>query len=241
MNPLPKTLVKRSPTLTDQVAQMLTESIRSGQYKPGERLPTETELCETFGVSRPVLREAFSQLKSDGLVIPQQGRGVFVSEKGFQSSLRLEIPNFEDKKQVFMTLELLLAVEVYYTGLAAERRTKQQLSAIRKALDKLRASIVAGKLGSEEDLTFHKQIVKASHNPYFESLALFLEENIRNAIRTARKHTSAFKTLDMDVVKEHENIFLAIKEQNIENARQAAEIHLKNAVKRLTMTLEVEK
>lgn len=241
MNQRQGKLIKRPPTLTDEVARRLTEAIRNGQYQPGQRLPTEIALCETYGVSRPVLREAISKLKYDGLVVPQQGRGVFVSEQGFKSSLRLDLPNFEDKKQVLQTLELLLAVEVYYTGLAAERRTKQQLNAIRKALDKLINSISSGKLGSEEDLFFHQEIVKASNNPYFESLASFLEENIRHAIRTARKHTSTFKTLDRDVVKEHEAIFHAIEEQDVIKARQAAETHLKNAAVRLTLTREMDK
>jgi GntR family transcriptional regulator, transcriptional repressor for pyruvate dehydrogenase complex len=225
-------ILKRPPTLTDAVAKMLSEAIKSGQYKPGEQLPTETELCMAYGVSRPVLREAISQLKFDGLVIPQQGRGVFVSETAFKSSLRLEIPNFEDQKEVLKIFELLLAVEVYYTGLAAKHRTKNQLSAIKKALDNLIKAISTGELGSEEDLSFHTEIVKASNNSYFVTLAKFLEDNVRHAIRTARKHTASFKTLDSAVLNEHEAIYAAIETQNIEKARQAAETHLNNAMAR---------
>jgi DNA-binding FadR family transcriptional regulator len=233
MAPRTSNLLKRPPTLTDAVAKILTEAIKSGQYKPGEQLPTETELCMTYGVSRPVLREAISQLKFDGLVIPQQGRGVFVSEAAYKSSLRLEIPNFEDQKEVLKIFELLLAVEVYYTGLAAKHRTKQQLSSIKKALVKLIKAISMGELGSEEDLYFHSEIVKASNNSYFVTLAKFLEDNVRHAIRTARKHTASFKTLDSAVLKEHEAIYDAIEAQDIEKARQAAETHLNNAMARL--------
>lgn len=225
--------LKRPPTLTDEVARMLSEAIKTGQFKPGERLPTETELCKSYGVSRPVVREAISQLKFEGLVVPQQGRGVFVSENGFKSSLRLDIPSFEDKKEILKILELLLAFEVYYTGLAAKNRTKQQLLDIKRALVKLKKAIDSGELGSEEDLYFHAVIVKAANNNYFETLASFLEENVRHAIRSARKHTASFKTLDIEVVKEHEEIYKAIEEQNVEKARIAAENHLKNAAARL--------
>lgn len=235
MNMHANKLIKRGPTLTDEVARMLCEAIKSGVYKPGDRLPTEVALCELYGVSRPVLREAISQLKSDGLVVPQQGRGVFVSENGYKASMHFDIPSIEDKKEVLQIFDLLMAVEVHSTGLAARSRTKQQLSAIKKALDKLVSAISAGELGSEEDLLFHTEIVKATNNRFILTIATFLEENIRHAIRTARKNTSlSLDKFNNDVILEHEAIYLAIKEQDVDKARKAAENHLKNTSDRLT-------
>jgi DNA-binding FadR family transcriptional regulator len=228
-------LIKRSPTLTDEVARMLSENIKSGNYRPGERLPTETELCKSYGVSRPVLREAISQLKFEGLVVPQQGRGVFVSDNGFKASMQIDIPSVEDKKEVLQILDLMLAVEVHSTGLAAKNHNRKQLAAIKKALDKLVMAISSGKLGSEEDLAFHNEIVKATNNRFLVTFSMFLGENIRHAIRTARKHTSALSGLSQDVIQEHEAIYHAIAEQNVDEARQAAERHLRNAVGRLSM------
>ena len=228
-----KQLLKRPPRLSDEVARILITAIKDGIYKPGGRLPTEPELCEAYGVSRPVLREAISQLKHDGLVIPQQGRGVFVSETGFKSSLRFDIPNFDDRKEVLKILELLLAIEVYYTGLAAEHRTEKQLQRIKKALENLINSISTGYLGSEEDLAFHSEIVKASNNDYFVSLVNFLEDNVRHAIRMARKNSARFTTLNEDVLDEHKAIYQAIEEQNVKKAKHAAENHLNKAMNRL--------
>jgi GntR family transcriptional repressor for pyruvate dehydrogenase complex len=228
-------IIKRSLTLTDELAKKLNDAIKSGVYKPGDRLPTEPELCETYGVSRPVLREAISQLKSNGLVIPQQGRGVFVSETGHSASMRLDIPSIEDKQEVLQILELLMAVEVYSTGLAARCRTKKQLTTIKKALDKLIKAISAGEVANEEDMIFHAEIVKATNNRFILTLSSFLEENVRHAIRTARRNTSTSKDYNSIVIKEHEDIYLAIEEQNIENARLAAETHLKKAAERLML------
>lgn len=241
MSPPKKNLLKRPPRLSDEVAKALSEAIKEGIYRPGERLPTEPELCESYGVSRPVLREAISQLKYDGLVIPQQGRGVFVSETGFKSSLRLDIPNFEDQKEVLKIFELLLAVEVYYTGLAAKHRSRKQLLNIKKALDNLVESISIGELGSEEDLSFHSEIVKASNNDYFVSLVTFLEDNVRHAIRIARKTSASFKTLDAQVLDEHKAIYLAIEKQDVQEARQAAENHLNMAMQRLMKGIQMNK
>ena len=228
-------LIKRAPTLTDEVARMLSESIKGGKYRPGERLPTETELCKSYGVSRPVLREAISQLKSEGLVVPQQGRGVFVSDNGFKASMMLDIPSIEDKAEVLQILDLMLAIEVHSTGLAAKNHTKKQLGAIKKALDKLVLAISSGNLGSEEDLAFHNEIVKATNNHFILTLSIFLGENIRHAIRTARKNTSAISGLNHDVIQEHEAIYHAVAAQDVEEARRAAEKHLRNAVGRLSM------
>lgn len=229
-------LIKRGPTLTDEVARMLCEAIKSGVYKPGDRLPTETALCELYGVSRPVLREAISQLKSDGLVIPQQGRGVFVSENGYKASMHFDIPSIEDKKEVLQIFDLLMAVEVHTTGLAAKSRTKQQLAAIKRALEKLVKAISDGELGSEEDLLFHTEIVRATNNSFLLKISTFLEENIRHAIRTARKNTSSsLGDLNNDVILEHESIYQAIEEQDVEKARKAAEHHLKKTAGRLTL------
>lgn len=61
-----------------QIASMLREAIRSGGLPPGERLPSETELIEHFGVARMTVRQAVQELRSEGLVIAEHGRGVFV-------------------------------------------------------------------------------------------------------------------------------------------------------------------
>ncbi len=227
--------LKRPPTLTDEVARLLTKNIKDGVYGPGEKLPTETKLCEIYGISRPVLREAISQLKFDGLVVPQQGRGVFVSEKGFSTRLRLDTPKLDDKNETLEVLDLLLAVEVSATSLAAKNRTSVQLKAIEKALQDLIQVISDGGLGSEEDVRFHAEIVKASNNRFFVKLSQFFEENIRYAIRRARKNSSRFEGLSLEVIEEHKAIFKAISEQNIDMAREAAEFHLRKATARLKL------
>ena len=61
-----------------QIAGMLREAVRSGRLAPGERLPSETELIEHFGVARMTVRQAVQELRAEGLVIAERGRGVFV-------------------------------------------------------------------------------------------------------------------------------------------------------------------
>ncbi|HEX5721768.1 MAG TPA: GntR family transcriptional regulator [Acidimicrobiia bacterium] len=68
-----------SPRLTDQVASQLSDRLRRGEWKPGERLPTEHQLSAEFGVSRPTVRSALSRLESLGLTITRHGLGTFAT------------------------------------------------------------------------------------------------------------------------------------------------------------------
>jgi GntR family transcriptional regulator len=61
-----------------QIAGMLREAISSNRLTPGERLPSEAELIEHFGVARMTVRQAMQELRSEGLIISEHGRGVFV-------------------------------------------------------------------------------------------------------------------------------------------------------------------
>ena len=117
-------LIDRNPSLADVLAKRLSEEIAAGQLKPGEKLPTEQQLGERFGVSRPIVREAIGRLKHDGLVVSRQGAGVFVVESGIPSVFRLQVSDFTDRDEIRGIIELLMAVESSATELAALRRTE---------------------------------------------------------------------------------------------------------------------
>ena len=74
-------LRRRGRTLAEEVVQALSEEIRQGQLKPGDKLPTESEVMASFGVSRTVVREALSRLQASGLVETRHGIGTFVLER----------------------------------------------------------------------------------------------------------------------------------------------------------------
>ena len=84
------TALRQRETLTSQLVKALTERIRGGRLRAGDRLPTEQELIEEFSVSRTVVREAISSLKAAGLVASQQGVGAFVLQADVTPSFRIE-------------------------------------------------------------------------------------------------------------------------------------------------------
>lgn len=228
----------RSSGLPDEIAKRLRNEIVKGTLKAGDRLPTEQQLCRMFGVSRPVVREAISRLKYDGVLESFQGRGVFVRGDGSGASFRIDDPNLNDQRELAHIVELLVAIEGAATGLAAARRNEQELAAIKAALDAMAAAIDEGRNGVDEDVGFHRTIVEATRNPFFIALVSFLESRVRNLIRVARTNTARYEGLAYKVQEEHEAIYQAIAAGDADAAKAAAERHLRNAGARLKLYQE---
>ncbi|MGN6144848.1 MAG: FadR/GntR family transcriptional regulator [Mesorhizobium sp.] len=131
-------MTKRKP-LSTVVAEGLSEKIRSGALQPGAQLPTEAELCVEYDVSRTVVREAVARLRSEGLVVPQQGRGMFVSETPAARNFSIPDEALKTLPETIALLELRLSVEVEAAGLCAERRTDAEAAEIRALMEQFDA------------------------------------------------------------------------------------------------------
>lgn len=223
-------------SVTGEVVEWLRRQIETEQLKPGEKLPSENELCERFSVGRSAVREALSQLKSEGIVTAQQGRGVFVNERSARQTFRLQNPSLDDAEGLAHIIELLVTFESAAARYAAVRRTPEDLKRIKRALIGMEYAIVHDQLGEEEDFSFHQAIVDATKNPHFKALNDYLEQHARKLIRQARSNTAAnYSDLIQDVQDEHKAIFNAIEAGDAAAAANAAETHLHNAAKRLNM------
>jgi len=227
--------IQRRPGLPDEVARRIRDDITAGRLKAGDRLPSEHEMSDAYGVSRPVVREAISQLKYDGLLVSQQGRGIFVSEEGRTKALRMDFESIHDAAELAHMIELLVAVEGAATGLAAARRTRADLRTLAGHLKAMQRAIDEGETGVEMDVEFHRTIVAMTRNPYFIQLSQFLDDQVRNFIRRARTNTARFQGLALDVQREHEEIYAAVEKGDPAEARGAAERHLRNAGRRLNL------
>lgn len=227
-------------SVTEEIVHWLNQQIETEQLKPGEKLPSESELCERFSVGRSAVREALSQLKSDGIVNAQQGRGVFVNERGARQTFRLQNASLDDAEGLAHIIELLVTFESAAARYAALRRTPEDIKHIKRALIGMEYAIVHDQLGEEEDFSFHQAIVDATKNPHFKALNDYLEQHARKLIRQARSNTAAnYSNLIQAVQDEHKAIFNAIEAGDATAAGNAAETHLRNAAKRLNMYLQV--
>ena len=106
-------------SLTSMLIEALTERIRSGQYKPGDQIPTEKDLIEEFNFSRTVVREAIANLKASGLVSTHQGKGAFVLEQAAMPSFRIADDKLALAEDLLEALEVRIAIE--FGGRGARR------------------------------------------------------------------------------------------------------------------------
>ncbi len=219
--------------LSDRVAGQLARRIDRGELGPDQRLPTEQQLAERFGVSRTVVREAVSRLKSMGLVVSRQGAGVFVAPRGQARPLAFDPSVLQSLESVVHVVEVRRALEGEVAALAAQRITPAKARALRAALQKLDAAVADGADGVEEDLAFHRCIAQATGNPQFERLLAFLEQYQRDAMRVTRTNESMHGAFMRAVNREHEAIARAVIAGDAVAARRAAVRHMVNAAVRI--------
>ncbi|MFK3798879.1 FadR/GntR family transcriptional regulator [Pseudomonas sp. NPDC088444] len=220
-------------TLADQVTAALKAHIASGEALPGSRLPTEPVLCERYGVSRTVVREAISRLKSAGLVEVRQGSGTVVCEGAHIKAFTIEMDVRGSIDAVLRVTELRRGIEGEAAALAAQRHTPQELEIIERALKAIDIAEHEGHDGVDEDLAFHLSISHATGNPLYPSLHEFIAQFVKEAIRITRSNEERRQEMARTVRIEHFAIYNAIAACDPDAARQAALTHINNAVERL--------
>lgn len=224
--------LKPGARLSERVAAALEAEIRTGRLAPGDKLPSEAELVQQFSVSRIVVREALSRLKSLALVDARQGSGVFVREAGI-APLSFDANYAVSKEAVIQMVELRRALEAEVSALAAERRTEGELRRIRQAIDKLEKAVAAGGDGVLEDVAFHRAIADAARNPFLLSTLQYLSQFVLGAMRVTRANEARRHDFAREVRNEHAAILDAIEAGDAARARRAAYKHMDNAIRRI--------
>ncbi|RJF96616.1 FadR family transcriptional regulator [Noviherbaspirillum cavernae] len=227
------TPLNASATMPERVTQALLELIRSGEYPAKSRLPSEAQMAERFGVSRTVIREAVSRLKSEGLVESRQGSGVFVREVSLDTPFRIDPMVVESVQAVLQVAELRRSLEAEIAALAAERCTKKQIAEIRAALKAIDADVAAGKDGVDADMEFHRSIARATGNPHFVALWDFVGQFLKGAMAITRSLEAQQEATRRQVIDEHKAIYEAIASKDPEAARTAARQHMEMASQRI--------
>jgi DNA-binding FadR family transcriptional regulator len=229
----PAGALHNEPTLVDRVTNVLAAQIRSRVYPVNARLPTEKFMSEEYGVSRTVVREAISRLKSEGLVETRQGSGTVVLDPAASLVFRLDRRDDNPARGVLRVIELRRGIEAEMAALAAERRTDAEMAQIRAALQAIDDATNRSGDGVAEDLAFHMAISRATGNPHYPALLSLLTQALQDGIRVTRSNEARRADLTAAVRAEHQAICEAIAEQNPDAARQAAFLHMCNTAKRL--------
>lgn len=210
----------------------MAAEIRSGRLAAGDKLPTEASLVNQFSVSRTVVREAMSRLKSLGLIESRQGSGVFVKEIGF-SPLNFDAKSTVSRQAVIQMVEVRRALEAEVAALAAQRRTQVDVKRIRKSITRLDKAVLAGGDGVDEDVDFHRAIAETARNPFLIGTLEYLGQFLQGATRVTRANEARRADFARQVREEHAVIVSAIEAGDAEAARKAAASHMNNAIARI--------
>ncbi len=227
--------VRRRGGLVGEIVDTLAAGIRAGGLVAGDKLPTESEIMQRFGVSRTVVRESLSRLQASGLVETRHGIGTFVLPPQEQANFHLGAEDYATVADVISVLELRISLETEAAGLAALRRGEEHLRAMRDALDAFRESIRLDSDAVPPDFQFHMEVARATGNRHFADLMSTLGTMIipRTRVNTARNAPEGRLAYLQRVNAEHETIYIAIRNRDAEAARAAMRTHLSNSRERL--------
>jgi GntR family transcriptional repressor for pyruvate dehydrogenase complex len=208
------------------VAVQLASELTRGRWKPGEKLPSEAELCKAFNVGRSTLREALKSLAFIGLIRMRAGGGSYVSE---QRSRYLDGPLFakgvlNTEKDITDLTEARLLLETEVAGLCAQRATEQDFEILDQILKQMKTAIdEGGDAFRELDLGFHLAIAMGSKNQVLSELLKHIREALQELITKSLLLPAGTEMS----YKQHREIFEALKQRSSAGARKAMRSHLR--------------
>lgn len=218
-------MIKRQ-TLTSQVFDHILGLIRSGQVKPGEKLPTEKQLTAELGVSRTCVREAVKSLESLRLVSVRARVGAVVLELSSAAIFNAEaLSAFSHSQATDVLVEFRKIVEVGLASLAAEKASSEDLAAMLRAMEVHKRALETDRIAYPADIAFHQAIAEASKNP----IAIMVLKMISEPLQEQRRRTNEVLNAPEEGLREHWKIFRAIKSRDPARARAAMRAHMHTA------------
>ena len=194
----------KAKSLVEQITDGITEAIISNQLRPGDRMPTENELAESFQVGKSSIREATKVLQALGIVEVRRGEGTFVASPTNGTVLNPALYQMMlDPEPIDKLIELRLIFEPEYSVLAMRRATDEDRANILAAKQRFEALAREDRQRGRDDVAFHRSILNATHNPYIirigEMILQILLQSIDKGCTNAKESS----------IRDHERIYNA--------------------------------
>ncbi|MCQ4165503.1 FadR/GntR family transcriptional regulator [Tahibacter harae] len=208
--------------LTHGIVQDLGTAIVTGVYSDKRPFPTESELCEQYQVSRPVLREAVKMLTSKGLLAARPRRGTWVQSEAQWNLLDPDILGWILERKFSTRLlqeftQVRAAIEPAAAALAAQVTEPAQLRPITLALERMRAAERGKDDPLESDIAFHVAILQATNNRFYAQFT----DLIATALRFSIRATNRYKGVRQASIPDHKAVADAIIAQRPQAAAKA--------------------
>ena len=213
------------------VVHDLVSAIVTQEVRPGDLLPTESVLCDHFGVSRTVIRESVKRLEEKGLVRVTQGRGTEITDPSEWNVLdRVVLGAFVENDATLGILDEIAVIraqlESVMAATCAEQRTDDDLEALRAALDEMRQTADDAQAFAQADVDFHALVMRISGHRLTEGIARTLTRRARD---NARFYGDPGPEAPAQTLREHEAILQAVDDGDAQQAARLMAEHISTA------------
>jgi GntR family transcriptional regulator, transcriptional repressor for pyruvate dehydrogenase complex len=177
----------RNSSVLAMVLERIKEALINKELKPGDLLPSETELVTNLGVGKTSVREAIKMLQALGVVEVRQGYGTIIKEGAGEELVNpLVFQLLTQQGTNRDILDLRIMFEPAYAQMAMRNATEEDIKAIESEVVNLESKTKSGTQGAEDDLNFHRAILNSTHNPYVikigETVLKLFEASIRESV-----------------------------------------------------------
>ncbi len=222
-----------SGRISELIADQIRGLVREGQLRPGDRLPSERDLCQQFGVSRVTVRDALRLLEGAGMIDTKVGArgGAFVKMptsakigEGITDMLSMAALHADEVTEARLVLEMGLV------PLVCERATQQDLEDLYGICDRAEAALLAGHHDVQFSTEFHIRFAVAAHNRPLSFLVESLQVPLRHSLEEAQ---AVAPRMGRPGVAEHRALVDAVAAHDVEAARSIMSRHLGRTARRV--------
>ena len=216
----------RRRRISDQVFDQLRELIFRGEFKAGEKILTEREMAEAFGVSRTSVRDAINKLVVMGLLEQRQGQGTFVRSPEAKKKSLLATMVESQNASLYDVLEVRMGLECNAAAMAALRADEKDFQFMEKSIDALAANITSGHLTIAADISFHMAISYATGNRLQVTMMKNVYDYLFAGVNTNLEALYQRPDDMAAILDQHRSIYQAIREGDPEGAHLTMRRHI---------------
>jgi len=210
--------------ISDQVFEQMKQQMLRGEWKPGEKLPSENQLAEAFGVSRVTIRHALQKLTVLGLIETTLGEGSFVKEAQLGVFINPMIPMaYLKERNTLEVLDFRYLIEIETTGLAVQRATEKDIRILKDLLNEMETQKGNWRSFADADLRFHMQIGIITGNSLIIGIYNILKDILSVTMEDIVKDLGSKLGLHY-----HKRLIKAFEEHDSEQAKMIMREHMES-------------
>lgn len=196
-------------SLVNTVLNRIKEALLNEELKPGDTLPSESEIAFSLNVGKTSVREALKMLQSLGVVEIRRGRNTRIRESISDNVIDpVMFQLLMQERQISDILELRMVFEPVYTILAMEKATSEDIKEIGDTITSFELKIREGRQTAEDDLAFHYSILKSTHNPLLIKIGQVVLQLFKASI------AKSMKMIPEIALRDHKKIYKAFLEKD---------------------------